>query len=542
MNTEEFDAVGVDRRPRVSQVQYKRSERNGTRAIAPREKQKIVITHEENEVNTQASIALATQNDLFQRGGLLITVLEQIEDSATNDFFRRPAGTPIIHPLNELDIRERLTSVASFVNQKRIEDNLIETPARPPTWCYKTIWGKPDWLPVRRLEAVLTHPVLLPDGSLLTTNGYDAKSRIYLSMDGRLKIDVPAKPTRQEVSEAVKVIEDVICDFPFQTKEHKAAFFAALLTPIAKPSYDGPDPFFLVDANTAGAGKGKLLNVISSIVYGRNFASMAYTNNEDEFRKRVTALAIGGARSVLLDNLEGRVGNATFNSALTSTDWEDRVLNLSKTYKGPLAMTWYGTGNNVELHEDLPRRTCVVRLEHPDELPELKSDFRHVDVLNHVKSNRDKLMIALLTMVRAWVVAERPRLGVNKWGSFEGWASVVPEIIVFCGIADPDTRKELRVGSDTETACMKGILQEMFRLDPGCQGRTAAKIADDPGSPELIEAFRRLMQHSKTTGLSLGSKFRKYKGKNIGSLKIAEMGKDRTNTVLWGAVSATRPC
>lgn len=45
---------------------------------------------------------------------------------------------------------------------------------------------------------------------------------------------------------------------------------------------------------------------------------MAYTNDREKLRKKITSLAKEGEHAVLLDNLAGAVGNGVFDNALTS--------------------------------------------------------------------------------------------------------------------------------------------------------------------------------------------------------------------------------
>ncbi len=56
---------------------------------------------------------------------------------------------------------------------------------------------------------------------------------------------------------------EVVADFPFALPLYRAAWPAALLTPLARFAFAGPAPLFLVDANVRAAGKGLLLDTIS---------------------------------------------------------------------------------------------------------------------------------------------------------------------------------------------------------------------------------------------------------------------------------------
>ena len=108
--------------------------------------------------------------------------------------------------------------------------------------------------------------------------------------------------------------------------EKQAAWAAAVLTPLARFAFRGPAPFFLVDANVRGAGKGLLPDTIAVIDSGRGFARAVYTLDEAEMSKVITALALAGEPLVLLDNINGFLGNASLDAALTATEWQGRVL------------------------------------------------------------------------------------------------------------------------------------------------------------------------------------------------------------------------
>ena len=96
----------------------------------------------------------------------------------------------------------------------------------------------------------------------------------------------------------------MVSDFPFASDMHRAAWLAALLTPLARPAFDGPAPLFLVDANVRAAGKGLSLEVISRIVTGNPFPVISYPVNpndgEEELRKKITSFLLYGDRIAAL--------------------------------------------------------------------------------------------------------------------------------------------------------------------------------------------------------------------------------------------------
>ncbi|CAN5218855.1 hypothetical protein BH11PLA2_BH11PLA2_02870 [soil metagenome] len=274
-------------------------------------------------MNQKACEALALEKDLYQRGGLLTHIVETEADAEAEAVIRRPAGSLVVREVTPPLLRERLTRC---IASTKLDSEGNEVAAHPPAWAVQALHGRGLWPGVQWLDDVVTHPVLLPDGSLLSTGGYHSSFRVFASFPSKLELVIPEKPDKDDVTAAVAMLFDVISDFPFETPAHRSAWLAGLLTPLAWFAFEGPAPLFLIDGNVRGVGKGLLADVISFIVTGRRFATMAYTNDREELRKKITSLAVEGERLVLLDNLAGAVGNDILDNALTSGQWKDRLL------------------------------------------------------------------------------------------------------------------------------------------------------------------------------------------------------------------------
>lgn len=347
----------------------------------------IVVGDDEFRVNDEAVAAIGSDPDVYCRGGLLVHVVTQ-EAPELEAAIRRPVGAPLVRELAKPLLRERLTRVARWKQRRGRGEEAELVGAHPPDWCVSAVQARGWWANVRRLEAVVTHPVLAPDGSVLATNGYHARTGILACLPSDLSLCVPDRPTPDDVSAAVAALLDPVADFPFETPAHRAAWVAGLLTPLAWFAFTGPSPMFAIDGNIRGIGKGLLADVIALVVTGRRFPTMSYTNDREELRKKITTVAVEGERLVLLDNLAGAVGNDVLDAALTSDQWKDRLLGGNRVYDGPLSVTWFATGNNVQFHADTSRRVCHVRLESADERPETKANFRYRELRSHVLAAR----------------------------------------------------------------------------------------------------------------------------------------------------------
>jgi hypothetical protein len=96
--------------------------------------------------------------------------------------------------------------------------------------------------------------------------------------------------------------------------------------------------------------------------------------------------------------------------------------------------TWIATGNNIRLAGDLPRRCYWSRLDAERSRPWERKGFKHPDLLGWVGEHRGELLAALLTMVRAWIVAGKLRANVRPLGSFERWAETIGGILEYAGL------------------------------------------------------------------------------------------------------------
>lgn len=511
----------------------------------------VKIGTDEWRVNQEAVASLAGEPDLYQRGGLLVHVATTDDDDDLEQAaIRRPPGVPVVRALAPSLLRERLTRCARWVRVKQGEEGSEdERNSHPPEWSVSAVHARTKWPGVRHLEAVVNHPVVLPSGSILATNGYDRASRLLVCLPPDLQVHVPERPKPADARRAVATINEVLADFPFEKPEHRAAWFAGLLTPLAWFAFSGPAPMLLIDANIRAAGKGLLADVIALTLTGRRFPIMSYSADKEELRKKITSLAMEGERLVLLDNLAGAVGNDVLDMALTADQWKDRVLGVNKVFDGPLHVAWFATGNNVQLHADTARRCSHCRLETMEERPELRTDVRHPDLRGYVRDHRGELLSAAVTILRAWFTAGKPSHNLTPWGSYEGWSSVVREAVVFAGLPDPgETRLALQTAADRDANAMTALIGGLQQMDPERKGVTAAEVIEaikgnnDPPISKWVTELRSAVEElcGRLDGRALGFKLRHFARRNFGGRMIDKAGGAHGGVTRWVVTGAKR--
>src|SRR5262249_44748728 len=157
----------------------------------------------------------------------------------------------------------------------------------------------------------------------------------------------------------------------------RAAWLSALLTALARPAAEGPCPMHSFEASVARSGKTLLADLVGLILTGRELPRSELSDDAEEMRKTITAIAIGGETVVLLDNASGAVGCKSLDEALTATSWRGRILGRSqRTEELPLTTVWYCSGNNLSYRGDLHRRVIPCRLEPEEEKPEERTHLK----------------------------------------------------------------------------------------------------------------------------------------------------------------------
>ncbi len=504
----------------------------GTRNSKPH----VFCTLDEKYTNDQIIRVLRSDDTIFQRGGSLVRV---IHEAAVAPGIKRSPTAPSIQPLPEASVREAISK--NVILQERRGDEIVDI--RVPNHVSRAIHQRGEWAGIRKLESVVTFPVLRADGSVATEPGFDVRTGLYLDVAPGLVV-LPENPSLVDAQAGLKKLCEVVSDFPFEKTPHRSAWLAYLLTPLARFAFNGPAPLFMVDANTRGSGKTLLSEIGAQIVTGTDFARLAPCREDDEMRKRITAIALRGDPLVLLDNVVGDLGSSALDSALTSTAWSDRLLGQSQQLTIPLYATWVATGNNIILAADTTRRVCHIRLSSPEERPEERTDFLHPDILSYVRSNRRTLLSAALTILVAYFKAGRPPQSMRPWGSYEDWSSIVRSAIVWLGESDPaETREELALISDQGANVLSDLIAGWELANPDGSGMTVSqaiqKMEDQYGPEQLKQAIRGvcgLPAGKVPTAVSLGKHMKKHRRRVIGR-KCLDCATNGDGVMVWRVVS-----
>lgn len=389
------------------------------------------------------------------------------------------------------------------------------------------------------VDGLLHAPFMRPDGTVCVDVGYDERSCVYLT--STMPINVPDSPTTDDVAAAVALIDEFIADFPMATPSDRAHVFALLLTLMTRHLVPLA-PLMAIDGNGPGVGKNLLSECCVYIATGEWAQTDPLPLDTEEQRKQITSLLATG-RSVALFDEAHIIGGTSLARLITSTTWGDRLLGYSRQVSYPNKMTVIALGNNVEVTGDMPRRTVLIRLSSGLSRPELRTGFRHDDLRLWVTNNRSRMIEALLTILRAWHAAGRPRSSA-RLGSFDAWATMVGGALNTAGVEGFLTNAaEMRERSATDDSDMEAHLEEVDEVlgDGDFSVRRIVELIES-GALETIPP--KVSPGGQRVAQQLGHVYRRYSGRWLGEYMLAQgglTGKARRWTIEKRAESVDNP-
>jgi hypothetical protein len=323
----------------------------------------IEVTTDEHIVNDEGVLALSIgEPNLFQRGGRLVRVL-RVATHVSPDDDEAIDNAPKIVPVTPATLRGLLSRHAFYYVEKQGKEKpdnkpsapagdepppTIEVPVHVPRWTIDSIIDMKTWPGIKTLTGIAEHPIIRPDGSILSAQGYDRATGLVL----RSTVDVPqvpTAPTRGDAEAAAGRLLDLVGDFPFDAPHGPAVWLAHLLTILSRQAIQGCTPMFLYDANTPGSGKSKLNDLVGLILTGRPMPRTAWPDrDDDEMRKVLTTAVLAGRSALMFDNVSGRVRSRQLEAFITSETWDGRILGQSVSTED-MAVTAVAslTGNNL---------------------------------------------------------------------------------------------------------------------------------------------------------------------------------------------------
>jgi hypothetical protein len=497
-----------------------------------------------NLAKIEAAIMADTSHAaIFQRGDILVRLVRDANHGKTS--IRRAANALTIRPVTSNYLLTRMAEAARFAKNDGRSAARSLIAKDPPSDYAMALMSRAGHWSFYPLLAMVEAPTLRPDTwSMLQEPGYDPESALYFEPGTEAFSPINEQPTKEDAFEALKLLREPFSEFPFVDEAARSVALAALLTALVRRSLPAA-PLFLFDAPVRSSGKTLMIRAISHIATGHETANTTYTGDQNEERKRIMSVLTARDPMVCFDNIERPFEGDTLCAVLTAPFFQDRQLGVSKMITAPTCTTWMATGNNVIVRGDLATRTLPCRIDPKIERPEERTFDR--DLLAYVAEFRAPLVAAGLTMIRAYVVAGRPKVKIKPFGRFEEWSAIVRSTLVWLDCADPCQTQEALLCDDPATQDTAAVLVAL-RASFGKGPFTAAEVVEEaskrnPVTQEftetrLREALQTALPRSDIKAKALGYWLRTHKDRVVRGSCLRKYG-DYDNVVKWQVADPT---
>jgi hypothetical protein len=500
-----------------------------TRAVMNWPQIKVIPSELPRIVNEAEDALILLGQEFYQRGGMLV---RPVTGTIVNNE-GKTQGWQLI-PVARPYLVETLCCAAQFVRMDGRTKTKGWKPIDAPDKVASALLSRRGKWKLPILNGIVQAPFIRIDGSLCETPGYDPASKLLFKAED-LFPPVPHQPSREEALQALTLLEGLIGTFPFITKADQSVALAAILTTMDRRSM-ATAPLFAFNSPVAGTGKSKLVDLCSILATGQPMSVISQGYSEEEFVKCLSAALLAGDSGVSIDNCERELKSDFLCQVLTQPKLNIRILGLSSNVETPMNAMLFATGNNLTFSGDVIRRTLMCTLDAGCERPELRN-FK-IDAASEAKERRGELVVAALTVLQAWHVADERR-NLPAFGGFEDWSYRVREALIWLDRTDPcETSADVR-DSDPYRGELITVVEQwkehlILNQDYTVQQVIGRALINSDFHNALM-AVASSPSGGSVNSVKLGRWLNRAKGKIVNSLKLLRAG-SKHGYPLWKLV------
>jgi hypothetical protein len=395
-------------------------------------------------------------------------------------------------------------------------------------WCYKDITG------------IVTAPSMRPDGSLITTPGYDPATQLWYKPTSGIDLP-PIGETKADALKALAELKELIAECAFVADVDRSVALAAMMTVVLRAAFNIA-PMFFINKPEPGTGGSYLVKIISTLALGREALPLKASEDPKEFEKELSAAAYEAKPILNLNNIPFDLKSPLLAQMITEGKIDIRPFgkNTETTSCDCRAITVIVNGNNVKLIGELVRRAVTIRLDTKMECPERKT-YKN-DPIEMIKRDRGRYLAAIFTIVKAFRKANL-KVTVLRINGFEGWTKFVAEPLVWLGEADPIKSQEGARARDPERGALRARIRAVakyFRAKPSFTAKDiynlAMKMTTDTNGrpmtsyPDLFDAFVN-SKSGKLTTVGIGMILSSDEGRIVDGESIRALSPDTGTNV-----------
>lgn len=384
---------------------------------------------------------------------------------------------------------------------------------------------------LKKINAIITAPIISEDGQLIAKAGYHSKTGLYYdnSQYPKKSLKVNTNPDEENLTGALSRLLIPFEKFPYASDLDRSVMLAAVLTAIMRPVFN-KCPGFGFDAPVAGTGKTLLAQSIGQLMVSPDQSILTYADDgsrsDDETRKRLFSALMSGEKCMLIDNIQKTFDSSSLSTYTTSSAYTDRKLGGHNNRSYPSKMLILLTGNNLALSKDLERRFPLCRIDAQTE--NMQTRKFSIRPISYVKSHRLELVMDGLTLIKGWLCTQEYKTG-KMWAhreieSFDKWDSLVGQTVAWIAEQKWSYKDGKKQFCDVAPA-----FTGAFRANP-----------EEEGSANLLSELFKHFENNSFTSADVLEKSLKPEGKSLADCILMLSSSDKLNTVSIGKLLSKR--
>ena len=402
-------------------------------------------------VNEAEAALLKADAKLYKQGGRIVRIIWDRGKTCGG----APTSVLRLSPVEAPHLMERLAGVAYW--QKRDARTKKQMHKDVPRNVVDSYLARDGEWELPSLLGVVTAPTLRPDGTILDQPGYDEATGLVYHPRGVVFPPVPENPSREDALRALTLLKQPFREFPFVPGAHLAVALSDIITTLIRRSLPVA-PMHAYSSPEAGTGKSLAVDIACIIGTGERAAVTTVVSDryfDAELKKCLEACFLAGDAVISIDNLTQPIRGEALCSMITQPQLKVRPLGETRSVIVPNVFSFHATGNNLTVESDATRRVLVSQMDAGVERPEMrKFSF---DVLDYTREQRGTLVVAALTVVRAYL-ASGEKQQEAPLGGFEDWSRLVRDPLIWLGEPDPVAVTEETRGGDPDLTSLKAVM------------------------------------------------------------------------------------
>ena len=331
------------------------------------------------------------------------------------------------------------------------------------------------------ITGVSNTPVITASGRIVEDSwGYDKELKLFFCSEFAVQPMFP--------DEALPILQDVLCDFPFiygKKGRYAASALSAMLTAVIRPVLD-ICPMYVITSSQYSDGKSVLSGVIAAAAgIEQSLGALTRGGSDEEQEKQLSAILSRGKRVVTLDNHDGEFRSAALTEALTSTNPEFRILGKNETRSVVNKTLFLLNGVNTAPSLDLQTRSVFIRLARTTLDP--NRVFKYSDVVDFTLINKSRICSAAISLIK-WAMDQNDD-GWKPNHRFKLWDYMVRrtvQIALGVDIAPPAILDEDRTIDSSEEA-RHAFLEYVLKLWHSGLRNEKSKVVEFFRAKDLVD-------------------------------------------------------